>query len=143
MSIYNLFRKIINKWRLKICLENLDYAIECEDRKVDINIIEASRQILLNIKSYIPDICTSTYRNSIQFQWENKNLSYMEFEIYNDCIKCMIVPYFGRLNPKKKTLADLERIVVHESFPLQAYKYMDQVINDFMNEKYDKHCKLD
>lgn len=150
MSNWNLFRKIKNKYQLKRCLKNLNYIIEYQDPKItdpwipkiDNEIIESTKQILSHINSYMPIQCIPTYRNSIQLEWENKNKLYMEFEIEYDQVKCMIMPYFGDRKITSELYNSIKEIAIKEAFNLEYYNYMNQIIEDFMNGKYDEKCKL-
>lgn len=143
MNPWNLFRKIINKWRLNTCLGNLMFINESWRPKVDTDIIENTRQILLHIESFMPIQCVPTYRNSIQLEWKNKDKSYMEFEIDHTQVKCMIMSYFGNQRVTTALYEFITKNTIRKTIDLQSYKTMNQVINDFMNGNYDEICKLD
>lgn len=94
---------------------------------------------MLNIllKLYqVPDLAVPTFRNSIQFEWKNSNGSYLEFEVYEDMVTMLLIPYEKMM--KKYNRFDLYDIYSRSRiFKLHEITDMNILLTNFLDEKYD------
>lgn len=87
-------------------------------------VIEHARQIIKNLDADVqPEHIYPTGRNSIQFEWELVDGSYLEFEIFGNEIKVLEVP--KRVYNKAKEYA----------VTLENCKVLNKIANDFYEQE--------
>lgn len=74
-------------------------------RRIDPQVIEKCREIIKGI--CIQPVVFPTGRRTIQLQYELKDKSYLEFEIYTDKIVCMQVPQRVYTNAVFETFTEI------------------------------------
>jgi hypothetical protein len=90
--------------------------------KFDVDLLEKCEFILKNLSKQ-PEVFP-TGRNSVQFEWEEKNGNYLEFEIYQNKIVCL----FEKGRESKEF--DLENCA-------KQWKEMNELISEFYESRED------
>lgn len=119
--IYQKYRGIIQKW---------DVPIE----------VKSNAFMLLNNLYANPDKIFQTERDSIQFEWDLKDGSYMEFEIYKNEVSCLIVP-FHEILAANKQYEKIKEVAIQKQFILMDIESIDNTVKDFIDGVYSQHAK--
>ena len=119
--IYQKYRGIIQKW---------DVPIE----------VKSNAFMLLNNLYAYPDKIFQTERDSIQFEWDLKDGSYMEFEIYKNEVSCLIVP-FHEILAANKQYEKIKEVAIQKQFILMDIESIDNTVKDFIDGVYSQHAK--
>lgn len=122
-TIYQKYRNIIQEW---------DIPIE----------IKSNAFMLLKNLYANPDRIYPTGRDTIQFEWEIKDGSYMEFEIYKNDVNCLIVPFHNILAANKQ-YEKMKELSKTKRFILMDLKSMNETIQDFLDGVYSDHANFD
>lgn len=118
---YQKYRGIIQKW---------DVPIE----------VKSNAFMLLNNLYANPDKIFQTERDSIQFEWDLKDGSYMEFEIYKNEVSCLIVP-FHEIFAANKQYDKIKEVAIQKQFILMDIESIDNTVKDFIDGVYSQHAK--
>lgn len=120
--IYQKYRNIIQEW---------DISIE----------IKSNAFMLLKNLYANPDRIYPTGRDTIQFEWEIKDGSYMEFEIYKNDVNCLIVPFHSILAANKQ-YEKMKELSKTKKFILMDLESMNETIQDFLDGVYSDHANF-
>lgn len=120
--IYQKYQSIIKEW---------DISIE----------IKSNAFMLLKNLYANPDKIYPTERDTIQFEWETKDGSYMEFEIYKNDVTCLIVPFHNILAANKQ-YEKMKEISKSKRFILMDLESMNETIQDFLDGAYSDHVSF-
>lgn len=87
-----------------------------------------------------PDKIFPTERDSIQFEWNLKDGSYMEFEIYKNEVSCLIVPFHETFAANKQ-YDKIKEVAIQKQFILMDIESIDNTVKDFIDGVYSQHAK--
>lgn len=118
---YQKYRDVIQKW---------DVPIE----------VKSNAFMLLNNLYASPDKIFQTERDSIQFEWDLKDGSYMEFEIYKNEVSCLIVP-FHEIFAANKQYDKIKEVAIQKKFILMDIESIDNTVRDFIDGVYSQNAK--
>lgn len=118
---YQKYRDVIQKW---------DVPIE----------VKSNAFMLLNNLYASPDKIFQTERDSIQFEWDLKDGSYMEFEIYKNEVSCLIVP-FHEIFAANKQYNKIKEVAIQKKFILMDIESIDNTVRDFIDGVYSQNAK--
>ncbi len=102
--------------------------------------VKSNAFMLLNNLYASPDRIFPTERDSIQFEWDLKDGSYMEFEIYKNEVSCLIVP-FHEIFAANKQYDKIKEIAIQKQFILMDIESIDNTVKDFIDGVYSQHAK--
>ena len=102
--------------------------------------VKSNAFMLLNNLYASPDRIFPTGRNSIQFEWDLKDGSYMEFEIYKNEVSCLIVPFHETFAANKQ-YDKIKEVAIHKHFILMDIESIDNTVKDFIDGVYSQHAK--
>lgn len=102
--------------------------------------VKSNAFMLLNNLYASPDRIFPTRRNSIQFEWDLKDGSYMEFEIYKNEVSCLIVP-FHEILAANKQYDKIKEVAIQKQFILMDIESIDNTVKDFIDGVYSQHTK--
>lgn len=102
--------------------------------------VKSNAFMLLNNLYASPDRIFPTERDSIQFEWDLKDGSYMEFEIYKNEVSCLIVP-FHEIFAANKQYDKIKEVAIQKQFILMDIESIDNTVKDFIDGVYSQHAK--